>query len=73
MGVGCYFLYYFTVQFNHIYCVYVCVCVCVCACVGGGGSKLPFVTFQIFSLELTMEGSHPSLYTISIYILIQVL
>ena len=34
---GCYFLYYFTVQFNHIYCVL-------------GESKVSFITFRIFSL-----------------------
>ena len=49
MGVGCYFLY---LQFSSI-----TFTVCV-----WGGSKVPFVTFQIFSLELAMEGSHPSLY-----------
>ena len=34
---GCHFLYYFTVQFNRIYCVW-------------GESKVLFITFQIFSL-----------------------
>ena len=42
-------LYYFTVQFSHIYCVCVCVCVCVCGGVEGGGWD-PFFTFWVFSL-----------------------
>ena len=34
---GCHFFYYFTVQFDHIHCVF-------------GESKVPFITFLIFSL-----------------------
>ena len=47
------FLYYFTVQFSHIYSVCVCVCVCVCVfvcvCVedwgGGWGVSFPLFFF----------------------------
>ena len=45
------FVTFITLQFNHIYCV----------C---GESKVPFITFQIFSLlsELAMKDSDPSFY-----------
>ena len=43
---GCHF--FITLQFNHIYCV-------------SGESKVPFIIFQIFSIELAMQDSHPCL------------
>ena len=48
---GLSFFYYFTVQFNHIYCV----CVCV------GKVSFPLYLSDLRSFELAMQDSHPSL------------
>ena len=44
-GGGCHF--FITLQFNPIYCVFVCVFVVEG---GGGGGGIPFINFWIFSI-----------------------
>ena len=62
------FFVLFTVQFNPIYCV------CVCVFVVGGGSKVPFITFWIFSLlSLSCKILIQVFIKIFILVLIQVL
>ena len=46
---GCYFFYYFTVQLHLLY-----------AC---RKSKVSFITFRFFSLELSMQDPHPSFHS----------
>ena len=49
--VGLPLFYFFTVQFNHIYCVRVCV---------WGEVRFPLYLSDFQSFELAMQDSHPS-------------
>ena len=55
-GGGCHF--FITLQFNPIYCVFVCVFVVE----GGGGGDSLYYFLDLQSFQLVMQDSHSSLY-----------